>query len=186
MFGKEVDVIKPQDYLFKPSDSNYEVVEKLVCKRLSGDPLNLKGFTLFQDKNPYDANVSSASASISDVDIVRYNTNTLDSTILSTGESLSDDLYYYIVSLSSGYNLDSLTSGTIEGKFNVTSKTISTIDLKTDQTVITVDSTVSFPASGAFFIEDENGKELITYSSKSVNQFIDCSQPSENFLMVAL
>ena len=50
--------------MFKPSDSNYEVVEKLVCKRLSGDPLNLKGFTLFQDKNPYDANVSSASASL--------------------------------------------------------------------------------------------------------------------------
>ena len=32
-----------------------------------------------------------------------------------------------------------------------------------------------------FFIEDENGKELITYSSKSVNQFIDCSQPSRLF-----
>ena len=91
LFGKEVGVIKPQDYLFKPSDSDYEVVEKLVCKRLSGDPLNLKGFTLFQDKNQYDVNVSSASASISDVDIVRYNTNTLDSTILSTGESLSED-----------------------------------------------------------------------------------------------
>ena len=178
LFGKEVEVIKPQDYLLKPSDSNYEVVEKLVCKRVSGDPLNLKGFTLFQDANPYDSRVLKASGSISDVDVVRYNTNPLKKSILTSDEGLSKTTLYYIISLSSGYNRDSFTSGTIEGEFKVASKTICTVDATEDKNVITVDSTVSFPSSGSFYLEDKDGRELITYNSKSINQFVDCSIPS--------
>ena len=181
LFGKEVEVIKPQDFLFKPSDSNYEVVEKLVCKRISGDPLNLKGFTLYQDKNPYDSEVLSASGSISDVDAVRYDVNLRNESIVSSDSYSSNSDLYYVISLSSGYDRDSFTSGTIEGKFKIPSKTISTVDSTTSSKVITVDSTVSFPSSGAFYLEDGDDTELITYQSKNINQFVDCSVPSRTF-----
>ena len=181
LFGKEIEVIKPQDFLFKPSDSNYEVVEKLVCKRISGDPLNLKGFTLYQDKNPYDPEVLSASGSISDVDAVRYDINLKNESIVSSDSYSSNSDLYYVISLSSGYDRDSFTSGTIEGKFKIPSKTISTVDSTTSSRVITVDSTVSFPSSGAFYLEDGDNTELITYQSKNINQFLDCSVPSRTF-----
>ena len=178
LFGQEVDVIKPQDYLFKPSDSNYEVVEKLVCKRISGNPLNLRGFSLYQDANPYDTGILKASGSITDVDAVLYDTNLKIDSIIN---SKPDGDLYYVISLSSGYNRDSFTSGTIEGKFKISPKTLTTTHVSPESSVITVDSTVSFPPSGAFYLEDDNDSQLITYTSKNVNQFIGCSAPSREF-----
>ena len=69
----------------------------------------------------------------------------------------------------------------LEVLYASTSKTISTVDSTTSSTVITVDSTVSFPSSGAFYLEDGDDTELITYQSKNINQFVDCSVPSRTF-----
>jgi len=182
LYGKEVEVIKPQEYLIKPSDSDYEIVEQLVCRRLSGDPTKLRGYTLFQDANSNIPDVVKSSGSISNVETVRYNTNLSGRDIVSNSSTSDGDVTpYYIISLSSGYNRDSFTIGTIEGSFSISPKTYAISGITTNTNVITVDSTVSFPSSGKLVLEDSNGYEEITYSSKSVNQFIDCTSPSREF-----
>jgi hypothetical protein len=39
LYGENVDVIKPRDYLFRPSDAGYRITKDLVVEALSGNPL---------------------------------------------------------------------------------------------------------------------------------------------------
>jgi hypothetical protein len=182
LYGKEVEIIKPQEYLIKPSDSDYEIVEQLVCRRLIGDPIKLKGYTLFQDKNESISDIGKATGSITDVEVVRYNTNLSGIDIVTSSTSSDgDNAPYYIISLSSGYNRDSFTIGTIDGKFSISPKTYLVDDISESSNVITVDSTVSFPSFGKVILEDSQGYVEVSYSSKNINQFIDCSQLSRSF-----
>ncbi len=49
LYGQEVNIIKPSDFLIKPSDADYGFAQDFVVKAVTGDPRNLKGSTLFQD-----------------------------------------------------------------------------------------------------------------------------------------
>ena len=49
LYGDEVKVIKPSDFLFRPSDGDYLITEDYVVEKVSGDPLELKNLTLFQE-----------------------------------------------------------------------------------------------------------------------------------------
>ena len=65
LYNKSIKVLKPQDYLLRPSDNTYVVTKNiLVEKIIGGDPLLLKGQTLYQDIS---SNFS-ASASIYNVE----------------------------------------------------------------------------------------------------------------------
>jgi hypothetical protein len=180
IFGEEVEVIKPQKYLFTPSDSDYDVVEKLVCRSLSGDPLKIKGGVLIQEDNSSDPNINLATASITDVEAISYNVNLSGLDIIRDGFD-NTNVPYYLISLSSGYNRDINTNGTIEGNFVITPKTLTTqFHGSGDVRTITVDSTVSFPESGYFYIEDQFESVKIGYGTKNINQFLDCFSPEEN------
>ena len=61
----------------------------------------------------------------------------------------------------------------IENKFMVSKKT-RVLGVGVTNTTLTVDSTVGFPDSGSFLNEDNEGLELVTYESKSANQFFNC------------
>ena len=37
LYGEDVEVVKPQDFLFKPSDAQYRVTKDIVVEALSGD-----------------------------------------------------------------------------------------------------------------------------------------------------
>ena len=49
LFGEEVEIIKPSEFLFRPSDADYKVTQDYVVESVTGDPLQLKNLTLFQD-----------------------------------------------------------------------------------------------------------------------------------------
>ena len=49
LFGEEVEIIKPSEFLFRPSDADYKVTQDYVVESVIGDPLQLKNLTLFQD-----------------------------------------------------------------------------------------------------------------------------------------
>ena len=49
LYGKPVDVIKPRDFLIRPSDAQYRVTKDLVVEVISGDPYGLINSTLYQD-----------------------------------------------------------------------------------------------------------------------------------------
>jgi hypothetical protein len=74
---------------------------------------------------------------------------------------------YFKISLFVGYE----DFSTIQGNFTITPNTKCLENVSVGSSVITVDSTVGFPESGSIV----SGTSVITYTSKSINQFFGCS-----------
>ena len=148
LYGEDVEVIKPRDFLFIPSDAEYRVTKDIVVQAIDGNPLNLLNKTLFQD-NIYD--ISQARGSITNIEPLYL-----------------DGATYYKLSLDYGYNKDINVSGSILSEFSVHPKTTVINSVSIGDTIIDVDSTVGFPTSGELITT--NGLILI-YTSKSINQF---------------
>ena len=49
LYGEDVEVIKPSEYLIRPSNANYKVTRDYIVETILGDPLDLKHRTLYQD-----------------------------------------------------------------------------------------------------------------------------------------
>ena len=157
LYGEIAVIIRPRDYLFRPSDANYRVTDDLVVERIEGDPLNLLNATLFQDEY---LDISKAYAPIADVELVISELGTT----------------YYKLSLDSGYNRDIRVDGAIYGDFVVHSKTKVIESVSTGTTTLSVDSTVGFPQSGELSVTyNDNTVGIVSYSNKSLTQFFDCS-----------
>ena len=156
LYGDEIKVIKPRDYLFKPSDAQYRITKDIVVEPLEGDPLLLLNRTLIQDQSETS---SKASGAINSVErISRGNKE------------------YYILSLNYDYNSDIGGSGNVSGDFSIHARTRLTEDANIDSTILDVDSTVGFSASGSLVVNFDDGDSItITYQSKSLTQFIGCS-----------
>ena len=157
LYGESAVIIRPKDYLFRPSDANYRVTDDLVVERIEGDPLNLLNATLFQDEY---LDISRAYAPIADVEVVISELGTT----------------YYKLSLDSGYSRDIRVDGAIYGNFVVHSKTQLIESVSTGTTTLSVDSTVGFPQSGELSVTyNDNTTGIVSYSHKSLTQFFDCS-----------
>jgi hypothetical protein len=73
---------------------------------------------------------------------------------------------YFKISLFVGYG----DISAVEGNFTITSSTRSIEHCPIGSSVVTVDSTIGFPENGTII----SGNNLITYESKSINQFFGC------------
>ena len=146
LYGEEVDIIKPSEFLFKPSDADYGFAQDFVVKSITGDPRNLKGSTLFQDADDKDSNILGASGAISDVK-----------------EFLYDGEHYYQISVS---------KDSIDGDFVVPGRTRITDTVSIGSTVMTVDTTVGFPTSGSLSLPTASVAGVVTYTGKTANQFV--------------
>jgi hypothetical protein len=157
LYGKDVELIRPSDYLFIPSDARYQLVNNLVVEAVDGDPELLFNKTLFQDADQYNKR---ASGSISKVEKIERGEKT-----------------YYTISLDSDYNKDiDVEGGSIKGVFVVNPKTELLDSVSIGATVLDVDSTVGFAATGEIFAVLPNGtSQVLEYLSKSTNQFFDVS-----------
>jgi hypothetical protein len=49
LYGDSVSVIKPQEFLIRPSNADWLITKNIIVEKVSGDPLKLNGQTLFQD-----------------------------------------------------------------------------------------------------------------------------------------
>ena len=134
LYGEEVNIIKPSDFLIKPSDADYGFAQDFVVKPITGDPRNLKGSTLFQDADEDDKNIRGASGAISDVKDFLYG-----------GE------HYYQISVS---------QDSIDGNFIVPGRTRVTDPVSIGATTITVDTTVGFPTSVLYLCQQRVSLEL--------------------------
>jgi hypothetical protein len=156
LYGKPVDVIKPRDFLIRPSDAQYRVTKDLVVEVISGDPYGLINSTLYQD----------ATSSIEPA----------QGTVIEATKIIRDNKEYFIISLDFDYNRDVDASGTVKSEFSIHPKTLSTSRVNSGSAHIDVDSTVGFPDSGELKINLEDGTILtVSYQSKVLNQFLDCS-----------
>lgn len=156
LYGKPVDVIKPRDFLIRPSDAQYRVTKDLVVEVISGDPYGLINSTIHQDLTTF--------------------IEPAQGTVIEVTKIIRDNKEYFIISLDFDYNRDVDVSGTVKSEFSIHPKTLSTSRINSGSTYIDVDSTVRFPDSGELKVSLEDGTILtITYQSKVLNQFLDCS-----------
>jgi hypothetical protein len=160
LYGKPVDVIKPRDFLIRPSDAQYRVTKDLVVEVISGDPYSLINTTIYQDPKPF---VEPAQGTVIEVTkIIRKNKE------------------YFVISLDFDYNRDVDVSGTIKSEFSIHPKTLSTSRIPSGSNYIDVDSTVGFPNSGNLKIDLSDGTSLnVNYANKVLNQFLDCTGITE-------
>ena len=157
LFGEDIQVIKPQDYLLRPSDNNYLVTKNILVEQIVRDETfrvndsdlrkQLKGKTIFEILE----NGKTASASIYNVEYRPV-----------------DDRDLYEISLDS-------TSFIFN--FEPTKKTNISELVTGGSTSIIVDSTVGFKESGSLFINPSNLSNAITltYTDKTLNEFLGVS-----------
>ena len=152
LFGEDVEVIRPSQFLLKPSDASFSVTEDIVVKTDIGDPLDLKNLTLFQKS-------TGARGTVNNVSKIQYS-----------------EKDYYQLSIDSGYDRDINVKGTTYGTFIANPKTKLLNTVAVGATIMDVDSTVSFPETGKLDIIDIDGNEVsIAYTGKTVNQFLNVS-----------
>jgi hypothetical protein len=164
LYGQNVEVIRPRDYLIQPSDAQYRITSDLVVESIEGNPEDIVNRTLYQDQTSF---ISSAQGTITKVERIRR-----------------DSKDYYVISLDSDYNKDIGSVGSIFGKFTIHPKTKLISNIVSGSTTLEVDSTVAFPQNnGNLIIDLENGTSLfVTYKSKNLNQFLGCSGISQDIL----
>ena len=144
LYGEVPKVIDLEQYLPKPSSAEFLRREIVVAERISGDPDKLVGQTIKK------ASDLATQASVSEVEIF-------------TRSGIST---YFKLGLFVGFDDRDL----IEGTFEIQPKTSNINPVSVGSSVITVDSTVGFGTTGTLL----SGDNIITYSSKTVNQFLGC------------
>ena len=158
LYGEEVKIIKPSDFLFKLSDADYKITQDFVVETISGDPMDLMNLTLFQDS-------TGARGSVTNVNRIQY-----------------DEGQYYQISIDYGFARDISVRGSIFGEFKPNPKTKILNTIGAGATIIDVDSTIGFPESGELVIFNSIGNPIILdYTGKNVNQFFNVSGTTENF-----
>ena len=149
LFGVESQVSYPRERIFKPSDAFYTSREIIRAVAVSGNPIDLVGQVLYQDNDPNDPNVSAARIYVKGVVEVFTPSGAIFEIDVDTNNSL--------------------------GTFVTPYKTVLAQDLGANltDTTVTVDSTLGWPElNGKFRVEDE----IITYTDKTVTQFLGCTR----------
>ena len=164
LYGVEPKVINLEERLVKPSFANYVRRRVCVAELLSGNPKKLQGQSLLKGltgqtlfRSDLDQSIN---ASISEIEPFER-----------IGSGLVGFTTYYKIGLFVGYD----ESADILGDFVVVPNTKSLENISKDASVITVDSTVGFSTTGTII----SGNNIITYTDKTVNQFIGCTGVDE-------
>ena len=144
LYGVTPNIVDLEQYLPKPSSSEFLRRELVVAERISGNPAKLVGQTIRKSSD------AATQGAVSEVEVF-------------TRSGIST---YYKIGLFVGYSDNAL----IEGTFKVQPKTKVINPTIVNDSIITVDSTVGFGATGTLI----SGKNVITYTDKTVNQFLGC------------
>ena len=170
LYDKNVNVIKPSEFVIEPSISQYRVVRKAVVERILGNPEDLLNRTLYQDKTTI---INSARGTVSNVEKI-----------------FRDSKEYFVISIDDGYERDINYRGTLFSSFSVHPKTTVVTPILKGDTFIDVDSTVSFASSGNLIIytsaenETERVPTVISYESKSLTQFFGCKTVNSDSIQI--
>jgi hypothetical protein len=144
LYGKDIDLINPQDFTLTPSSNVYFTTKNVLVEKISGSNIeNIKGKFLYQDLE----NSETISASIYNVE----------------SRPINGKEFYEI----------SLDSNSFNGNFSVSGKTKILEKVLVNADTILVDSTIGFSKSGTFLVKSKNSNFIkISYEDKTVNQFL--------------
>ena len=98
LYGEDVSIVRPKEYLFRPSDANYQITKDLVVESIQGNPENLINCTLIQDEYP---EFTKAYAPITNVEKI----------------TSKNGKQYYKLSTDAGYSRDISFDGALYGEF---------------------------------------------------------------------
>ena len=116
LYGEQISISYPKDQIIKPSSATWSIDTILRATLVSGDPTNIKDGLLTQEADIADPNIKAASALVENYISIKT----------------SDVEIFELV----------LSEETIQGSFTVPYKTKLAEPLGTEDTVITVDSTI--------------------------------------------
>ena len=159
LYNENVVVVKPRDFLFTPSNSDFRVANDLVVEAVTGDPLDLDQATIFQQ--PYEfANIVEAYAPIILVEKLQ----------VGTAKS------FYKLSLDGGYDRDIEVQGAIRGSFSVHPKTKLIGQVGSGSSILSVNSTVGFGTTGELVVTyNDTTTGVVSYTSKTLTEFFGCT-----------
>ena len=143
LYNESPNILNLEDNLIKPSTARYVKRRIAIGQLISGDPLKLKGESVFKSNINTDINIS-----VSEVEpFTRIGVGT----------------YYKF-----GLFIDNSGSNEISNSFNIipNSKVIENVSI--GSSIITVDSTIGFSTSGVLI----SGDNTIKYTHKTLNQFL--------------
>ena len=156
LFGQDVEVVKPRDFLIQPSDAQYSITKNLIVESIEGDPLELENATLYQDFTDFFSKARGTVIHVERID--------------------RGDKNYYALNLDYNPARDINLEGTVFGEFSIHPKTTVVTSVSAGSSVIDVDSTVGFPNTGTLTATLDNGSAIsIEYGSKTINQFFKCT-----------
>ena len=158
LFGENVDVLKPRDFLLKPSDAKYRITRDLVVESISGNPMDMVNRTIYQDEDGF---FNKAYGTVTNVEKIQRSDKT-----------------YYVLSLDSDYNKDLTVNGTVFGNFSIHSSTKLTSKILVNSQVLDVDSTIGFPPTGTLLYKVDGVEYSSNYYDRSLTQFILTNQTS--------
>ena len=171
LYGLTPKILNLENRLIKSSFAKYVRRRVCVAELLSGNPVKLKGQSLLKGltgqalfRSDLDSNIN---ASISEIEpFERFNSG------------LTGITTYFKIGLFIGYD----ESGDVQNDFVIVPNTKSLETVSVGASIISVDSTVGFATAGTII----SGSNNITYSDKTVNQFLNCEgvvepiQPIQN------
>lgn len=161
LYGVNVEIVKPREYLFTPSNARNLVTSNFLVEPIFGNPSELDSRTIFQGDN--DETYTSIYG------IEKINTG--------IGKS------FFKLSYDDGYNRDIRVLGSTAGDFKVAPKTHIIGNVSAGSTFIDVDSTIGFPNSGNLYVDYPTGVAnqtgIVSYTSKTITQFLECSNITE-------
>jgi len=154
LYGVDPKIINLEELLIKPSVAQYLRREVVIAEVLRGNPIGLVGQTI---KKIEKLNDPQTSASVSEVESFFRNNKR-----------------YFKFSLFIGYDGTSL----VEGNFEITANTKTVESVSVGSSTISVDSTIGFNPSGNII----SGINTISYTDKTVNQFLGCTGITSSIL----
>ena len=172
LYGKNAKVIRPSEFLISPSNADYRITKDFVVESYIGDPLNLKGRTLYQPIINSDGTLTGINTITGEVD----NNTVIRGSVCDVKKLPFEGNKYYQISIDLGYDRDIDVEGSIRGSYRSNPKTQIINTVSAGSSVIDVDSTIGFPNKGTLFTTDVDDNVInINYNSKTINQFIGIS-----------
>ena len=160
LYGEDASIIRPKEYLFRPSDAQFQVTTDLVVESIEGNPENLINSTLIQDEY---LDFSKAYASITKVE-----------KIIS-----KDAKEYYRLSFDSGYDKDITFDGALYGQFKVHPQTKVIGQYTLNSFIVTVTSNPGTPPPNNVYVINGAIQQQLTLIKGNTYRF-DTSDSSND------
>ena len=152
LYGENVSIIRPREYLFRPSDAQFQITNDLVVESIEGNPEDLVNSTLIQSEY---FNFTKAYAPITKVEKI-------------TSKEGKD---YYKLSIDANYNRDIIVEGAQYGQFNIHPQTKVIGQYSLNSFAVTVTSNPGTPPPDNVYVINGIIQQQLTLSKGSTYRF---------------